>query len=82
MEIREDRKEHEKQLFDILNGMERGGNRASERNSIFVRNKHGLGHGINEKRIKTNQEKLETIMVSKHEPETTQIISRSNNTIF
>ena len=64
---REDRKDHEKKLFDVMRKLENAGYRANEKKSEFFQNKmKWLGHEIDEDGIKPNKEKVKAILDLKH----------------
>ena len=55
--------DHEKKLFDILNKLEKDGNKASKRNSEFFMNRtKWMRYEIDENGIKPNEEKIEAIL--------------------
>ena len=57
---RENKQDHEKKLFDVLNKLEKAGYRASKKKSEFFMNRiKWLGHEIDENGIKPNEEKIE-----------------------
>ena len=63
---RGDGEEHEKNLFDVLNKLEKVGYRASKRKSEFVmKQTKWLGHEIDENEIKPNEEKMVAILKMK-----------------
>ena len=63
MVTRGDRQKHEKNLFDVLNKLEKAGYRENERKSeLFIKQTKWLGHEIDEKGIKPNEEKVEAIL--------------------
>ena len=81
MATRGNKQDHETKLLDILTKLEKAGYRASERKFKFFMNRtKWLGHEVDEKGIKPNEEKLEAIF-KLNPPENTKktkIISRSN----
>ena len=69
---RENKQDHEKKLFDVLNKLEKAGYRASKKKSEFFMNRiKWLGHEIDENGIKPNEEKIEAIQKLKP-PENTK----------
>ena len=62
MVTRGNKQDHETKLLDILTKLEKAGYRASERKFKFFMNRtKWLGHEVDEKGIKPNEEKLEAI---------------------
>ena len=69
---RGNKQDHEKNLFDVLNTLEKAGYRASKKKSEFFMNEtNWIGHEINENGTKPNEEKVEIIIKLKA-PENTK----------
>ena len=57
---RRSNQDHEKERFDILNKLEKAGNRASKK--LFMCQTKGLGHEIDKNEMKPKEEKVEAIL--------------------
>ena len=74
--IRGSTQDHEKKSVDILNKLEKAGYRASERKSeFFMSETKWLGHEIDGKEIKPNEEKVEAIIKLKPSENTKELKS-------
>ena len=57
------KQDHEEKLIDVLNNLEKAGNRASKKKSeFFMKQTKWLGHEIEENGIKPNEKNLEAIL--------------------